>query len=270
MARYWADHVEAMMNFRADHPDIAYSIRYEDLVASPSQVLEALFVFLGTSDAAVPPTDRIFHESRRLRGPQDHKISFTSDFLSASVGRGWGVPTEMIPQQLVERVNHLSEQLGYLELDGGLEDAVLGSGSAVPLGQDSRSRAGEERRALIHDCLSEFFESSTHYAGLAAMKLLVPDVNDSWIIDFPERTVRQAEGVCGSTVIVDGATFAAIVSGAANPAAEVRRGAMRAVGPAGPNAVVEVQRHLDAFLAELKAVLELRRNRANSDYLVEV
>jgi protein-tyrosine sulfotransferase len=273
MARYWADHVDAMLNFRAKHPESSVSVRYEDLVADPQEALETLFVFLETSDTSVPSSAQIFNEKQRAYGPQDHKISFTSEFDSSSIGRGWRVPTEMIPPQLRERIDQLSDQLGYERLEGQLEDAVLGTGSNLSVGRERSPDETGELRELIVDCLGRFFETPNEYAGLASMKFLVPDLGECWIVDFEKQETRQSEESCASTLIVDGTTFAAILDGARNAASEVRRGALRAVGPTAPNGAADVQRYLDAFLSELRSVIDMRRCLrvgANAQILMEV
>ncbi len=259
MARYWADHVDAMVNFRANHPDSAFSVRYEDLVADPQQILEQLFEFLRTLDASLPSTEAIFDDAMRSPGAQDHKITFTSCFESSSVGRGWSIPTEMIPPQLVERIDRLSEQLGYGPLDGQLEDAVVGDGNLLSGRETSIVQPADELREHIDECFSEFFRQPRNYSDLGAMKFLVPGIDECWVIDFAQQEVRQGKERCASTLIADGAAFVEILSGDRNAPSEVRRGSMRAVAPTTTSDAADVQRYLDAFLAELKVVVDSRR-----------
>jgi hypothetical protein len=92
-------------------------VRYEDLVADPEATAAAVFEFLGVQ--AVPGiTEACFSAERERFGPADNKIWYTSQISDDSVGRGWSVPTAMIPPQLLGVMNELAGRLGYLAIDG--------------------------------------------------------------------------------------------------------------------------------------------------------
>jgi hypothetical protein len=68
---------------------------------------------------AVPGiTEVCFSAERERFGPADNKIWYTSQISDDSVGRGWSVPTAMIPPQLLGVMNELAGALGYLAVDG--------------------------------------------------------------------------------------------------------------------------------------------------------
>ena len=255
LARYWVDHTESMLNFLDAHPQSSHRIRYEDLVSEPRATLRAAFDFLDLLDHQAPSNEAIFHRRHRGFGPQDHKIEFTEFFDPSSIGQGWRAPLELIPPPLVERINRLAERLGYQQLGGQLEAAVLGLGTDVPVGSTWPAERADELNAAIDRTLNAFFASEQPYGHLSSMKLLVPDTGGCWVIDFKKCEVRPTRETCKSAVIAEAGAMEAILGGEVNPAALVRRGGLRAVGPADAEDTGLPQRHLDAFLFELRGAL---------------
>ena len=116
LARYWVDHVGAILAVEDKHPGKCYRVRYEDLVADPEAVAAGIFGFLG-----LPPVPgisaRAFSRERERTGPGDFKIWNTSQITDDSVGRGWSVPADLIPAPLTSTINKLVDRLGYLPID---------------------------------------------------------------------------------------------------------------------------------------------------------
>jgi Sulfotransferase family len=124
LSRFWADSVSAGLEVEQQFPRSCHRIRYEDLVADPEAAGAGIFEFLG-----VPPQPGIsaacFCTQRERFGPADYKIWHTSRITNDSVGRGWSVPVGMIPSLMLDTLRKLTDQLGYLPVDGNWGTAVV-------------------------------------------------------------------------------------------------------------------------------------------------
>jgi hypothetical protein len=136
LASFWADNVRATLAAEERFADACFRVRYEDLVADPEATAAAVFEFLGVQ--TVPGiTEACFSAERERFGPADNKIWYTSQISDDSVGRGWSVPTAMIPPQLLEVMNELAGRLGYLPVDGDWGTTEPPADLRVPIGPES-------------------------------------------------------------------------------------------------------------------------------------
>jgi hypothetical protein len=116
LARYWADHAETVIDIESQFPASCHRVRYEDLVADTDHTIAGIFTFLGVAPAPGVSAD-CFSSERERFGPADYKIWRTSHIDTASVGRGWSVPSAMIGPSLLEALNELLGKLDYLPID---------------------------------------------------------------------------------------------------------------------------------------------------------
>jgi hypothetical protein len=115
LARYWADHTEAIAETEEEFGPTCLRLRYEDLVTDPEREAARLFGFLdvtGIPDAVA----RSFSVPKQRFGPGDYKIWSTTQVTASSVGRGWSVPARLISDSVLPRVNDLADRLGYLRV----------------------------------------------------------------------------------------------------------------------------------------------------------
>jgi hypothetical protein len=118
MARFWAENAGEINGAEKQFPDHCHRVRYEDLVADPEAVAAGIFGFLGVSPA--PGISQVcFSRERERFGPGDHKIWYTSQISTDSVGRGWSVPAGLIAPPVAATINELAADLGYIPVDGG-------------------------------------------------------------------------------------------------------------------------------------------------------
>ncbi len=114
MTRSWADKTHRILAFERRNPGLSRRLRYEDLVRSPEDHLQALFSFLGVPK--VPGiAERAFRE-RHDAGGGDRRIRRTSRVEASRVGRGRDLPMDRIEPALRARVNSLARSLGYDEI----------------------------------------------------------------------------------------------------------------------------------------------------------
>jgi hypothetical protein len=209
LAQFWVDNATAITAVEEEFPEASLRVRYEDLVADAEGTAGRIFGFL---DAAPVPgiSAACFSADRDYFGPGDHKIWCTSRISADSVGRGWAVPSAMLPPQAIAEVNSLAEKLGYLPVDGGwgsseapadlrvsVTDRDVGdaAGAYAPAAAVSL-RSGELRDRLQAGLTAISASTAARWASHAAESMvavwLPDDAKDRaeyWLVDFMARTV---------------------------------------------------------------------------------
>jgi hypothetical protein len=89
----WGDYLRRFENFARRNPERAFLVRYEDLVGSPKETLDAMCETIGLSRD--PAMDR-FYESKAsvLRGGHANSEELSQDFFTTSIGRWEGLSEE--------------------------------------------------------------------------------------------------------------------------------------------------------------------------------
>lgn len=156
-ASCWLDQTTAIIDFQDKHPDRCHGIRYEDLVTAPEQVAGELLTFLGLTP--VPGiTQTCLQQDHDIRGPADHKIWFTSQISTASLGQGARVPVGMLPPEFLKNLNQTLDRLDYRQVDerwraetladpraGTTQDAAPGQACDTAPGQAPDTTPGQAR-----------------------------------------------------------------------------------------------------------------------------
>jgi sulfotransferase family protein len=100
MAAYWVNSAEQLIAFEHVHQHAAHRLRYEDVAAQPDQALAAVRVSLGLTGIA--------HDRTHPAPPVWPAEPATPPTQSQTE-----VPTEMIPEPLLQRISRLHAELGY-------------------------------------------------------------------------------------------------------------------------------------------------------------
>jgi hypothetical protein len=110
--RYWLEATSRILEFCAGRPSRCHRVKYEELVASPHEVVARMLEFLGEEPDAdlVARTFRVSHD----RGFGDPKIYRSNTIESDRIGR-WRRWTEEEIAFYGEIVGPLARQLGYGE-----------------------------------------------------------------------------------------------------------------------------------------------------------
>jgi protein-disulfide isomerase len=250
LARYWADHVGAILAVEDKFPGKCHRLRYEDLVADPEAVAAGIFGFLG-----LPPVPGIsalaFSRERERTGPGDFKIWNTSQITDDSVGRGWSVPADLIPAPLSETINSLADRLGYIRIDANWGTVHKPADLRVPVeGQAlppkvAESRSGpvppgsllvsERLQAGLRRLDDEFIQEWKPYSdGSFLMVALASSSTDDdvwWLVDLAARKVVSGSGNCsegrGWTISAPVATWEQVIRDGLNLGIAFRRHGMR-------------------------------------------
>jgi Sulfotransferase family len=103
IAACWADSADQLLDFESRHPESALRVRYEDLASAPAATSRTIFDFTGMTPAA--PVQDLAEDELPGGG--------TGEGEGDPAGLDTRFPVEMLPPQLIQRINHLHEQLNY-------------------------------------------------------------------------------------------------------------------------------------------------------------
>jgi Sulfotransferase family len=282
VAQCWADRTSAIRAVEQRFPDRCHRVRYEDLVADPEAVANAIFSFLGVS--AQPGISLRCFTTDRERGRGDFKIWHTSRITPDSVGRGWSIPVYELPPAVTATVNSLAEQLGYLEINGqwGAADTPPDLRTHTRDGQPISEPAagpdvtreiprtflllGEHLQAglfRISDNFTERWGAATAETFLVTATAADSGNSARWRVDLANRSVTLASGAhpgdpapAGTTWQITGhaSIWEQVIQGKANLNVALRRRDLRYSSttetPGGPTRI--------SMLADLLAITSWR------------
>ena len=105
-------YLDKSFSFISKHPEISYTLRYEDLVTNPQETLSALLSYLGeTYDEAML---KDFFSHHRKSGIEDPKIAKTRSIHSHSIDR-W--KKDLSKRQIKIGSEHLGHWIAKLKYD---------------------------------------------------------------------------------------------------------------------------------------------------------
>jgi amino acid adenylation domain-containing protein len=118
--RMWCDRTNALLDFAGKRPAQVHVIRYEDLVRSPEDVMNAIFRFQGVTEqqnfARVLPQEEV-------QGIGDWKAYQNSSVRTDRVGQWQG--RFVLPPHLADLVNPVLARAGYAHVSATTEDRRL-------------------------------------------------------------------------------------------------------------------------------------------------
>lgn len=215
LARFWVDSVTETLAAEEKFPNQCIRVRYEDLATDPEGTAAEIFTFLGA--AFVPGiSSECFSAERERFGPGDHKIWYTSEISSDSIGRGWSIPTGLIWPQVLATMNDLSARLHYMAVDDDWGASEPPADLRLPV-SDAGSKAEEPARTIarvmsaatpepLHSTLlGARLQQSLNQASIETIARWEPHVKESmvavsiptdphqsseyWLVDLKNRSV---------------------------------------------------------------------------------
>lgn len=111
MVESWVEKTAMLLEFELAHASQCFRVKYEDLVAEPSQTLTPMFASIGL-DWDEELLNDVF-STQHDQGSGDQKILFTKKVNTDSIGRGSTISRSYIPDDLLEKMNHLLARLEY-------------------------------------------------------------------------------------------------------------------------------------------------------------
>lgn len=209
VADYWATHTQMIRTFEEEHPEVCLRLRYEDLVANPQAQADRIFEFLGEKPVPGLASILLDHELERF-GPSDHKIWETGSIHDNSVGRGYRVPADAIPPQVLDMVNRLLGELAYDQVgpDWGL------SASAVTAREESPAADTQAAAMATLDSLEGLLASRVAVRALATTETpaVVRDKRGPFILTAAAPALNGSDPVVRSWLVdpVGGVVTAAV------------------------------------------------------------
>jgi hypothetical protein len=97
----WADSTGQLLDFESRHPESALRVRYEDLTSDPAATWHAISDFTGMTPASA------------VRELAADELPGGGTSGGEPAGLDTGFPVALLPPQLIQRINHLHEQLDY-------------------------------------------------------------------------------------------------------------------------------------------------------------
>jgi len=118
LTAYWLDRTWRMLAFEQRNPQRCLSLRYEDLVARPDEVLNVVWAFLGVSPEPEAVAQAFRPRDRRAPGGSstgrgDNKTWYMDSIQTGSVGRGARIPARRIRPSALVTINDTTRRLGY-------------------------------------------------------------------------------------------------------------------------------------------------------------
>jgi hypothetical protein len=245
LMEYWMDKCSRMAEFESRFPHLCHRMRYEDLVMDTEATVKSACEFLGVEWSAECLDPALLFNSAQETGPGDYKIQFTNTVSADSIGRGWQVPLERVPDELRVHANSLLSSLGYLPLDAMELDKRM-SGGEVPSAGVKAPSGGSSVSAAVSSASvlssTQFFEEylpsriegfCTGYVGRCippVAEVVVVDARERWIIDLKRRRVlRRTRRQADWRVVTDEKSLLSIANREVNPGVLTSQQALRFV-----------------------------------------
>ena len=144
LANAWAEANDRLLRFIDDHHERAISLKYEDLVADPSEKIRQLFEFLGEPVDERALLKEVFASSQMV-GLGDWKTFEADQISSDSVGRHEALDPHVVAR-LSTIVNSTMTRIGYEPIE--IED-LLSDEAARRKFQLSRMVAGMQQKKEV-------------------------------------------------------------------------------------------------------------------------
>jgi len=230
MVESWIEKTNILLEFEQAHAKQCFRIKYETLVAEPSQTLSAMFVALGL-EWEEELLNAVF-STPHDQGSGDQKILFTKKVNTDSIGRGSTITRENIPAELLVQMNSLLAQLEYPPVG---EDWDNAPSPYVP-----QRNANEEApkvssvAEVFSNYIPRLFENGTAAPpGVdGKCKFSVSDGGGPWILTLHESQVlaEAGDGDADCTVRISAADLLDLVNGRLNAVAAFDQGRIQIMG----------------------------------------
>ena len=230
MVESWVEKTTTLLEFESAHTSQCFRIKYENLVAEPSQTLAPMFASLGLDwDETI--LNAVF-STQHDEGSGDRKILFTKKVNTDSIGRGSTISRSSIPADLLEKMNDLLAQLEYPVVGDDWDNAPSPYLPAKPTTE--RVEVVSSVEVMFRDYVPQVLQNgnATVQGVNGRCKFEVSDGGGTWML-----TLRESQGVAEArdgdadcTVQISATDLLDLVNGKLNSVAAFDQGKIHIMG----------------------------------------
>lgn len=230
MVDSWIEKTSVLLEFEQAHQAQCFRIKYETLVAEPSQTLSAMFAAVGLvwDEGLLNEVFSTHHD----QGSGDRKVLFTKKIQTDSIGRGSTISRSFIPDGLLEKMNRLLARLDYPQVGDDWDNSPSPYLPAHIAKEESESVSSVEEmfRSYVPRLLKN---GNSSLAGInGRCKFDVGEGGGTWMLTLREsQGVAEAlDGEADCTVRISAADLLDLVNGRLNSIAAFDQGKIHIMG----------------------------------------
>lgn len=230
MVDSWIEKTTALLEFESAHAAQCFRIKYETLVAEPSQTLSAMFAALG-----LEWDERLLNEvfsTQHDQGSGDRKVLFTKKINTDSIGRGSTISRSFIPDDLLEKMNRLLARLDYPLVGDDWDNAPSPYLRTESANEESEAVSSVEDM-FRHHVPRLLQNGNAAVAGVnGRCKFDVGDGGGTWMLTLRESqgVAEASDGDADCTVRISAADLLDLVNGKLNSIAAFDQGKIHIMG----------------------------------------
>lgn len=234
MVDSWIEKTTMLLEFELAHAEQCFRIKYETLVAEPSQTLSAMFAMLG-----LEWDERLLKEvfsTQHDQGSGDRKVLFTKKINTDSVGRGSTISRSHISDDLLEKMDRLLARLDYPPVGDDWDDApspYLPAGIAAGIAKQE-SEIVSSIEVMFRNYVPQLLKKgNASLAGVSGRcKFEVGDGGGTWMLTLGESqgVAAVVDGNADCTVRISAADLLDLVNGKLNSIAAFDQGKIHIMG----------------------------------------
>jgi len=230
MVESWVEKTTTLLEFELAHTSQCFRVKYENLVAEPSQTLSPMFASFGL-DWDEGLLNDVF-STQHDQGSGDQKILFTKKVNTGSIGRGSTISRSNIPADLLEKMNDLLARLEYPPVGDDWDNAPSPYLPAKIAADEVELVSSVEE--MFRDHVPKLLQNGN--AALRGFngtcKFEVGDGGGTWMLTLREsQALAEArDGDADCTVRISAADLLDLVNGRLNTIAAFDQGKIHVMG----------------------------------------
>ena len=230
MVESWVDVAEQLLKFERENASRCFRIKYESIIENPERALEPLFAFLevGWDRRMLDSVFSVSHED----GHGDVKVQYTKRISKDYIGKGSGIRRGWVPPGLLEKMNHILEELQYPVVGPDWDHSPSPYLLSEP-GADKGEPALTLSQFFTQHLPARLRQQQDGLQGIdATCKIVVPDHDDVWMIDMRkgDGAVTQGDGKADCTITIYADNLFDVISGKSNAGDLYLQGKVRVGG----------------------------------------
>lgn len=229
MVESWVEKTTTLLEFEQAHASQCFRVKYEDLVAVPSQTLAAMFASIGL-DWDEELLNFVF-STKHDQGSGDRKILFTKRVNTDSIGRGSTISRSFIPADLLEKMNSLLAQLDYPLVGDDWDNAPSPYAPAKITREEVELVSSVEE--MFRDYVPKLLQNgNAAVQGLNGTCKFDVDGGGTWMLTLRDShgVAEARDGNADCTVRISAADLLDLVNGKLNTIAAFDQGKIHVMG----------------------------------------